>query len=74
MWGLNLLSDRGLREAYGVGIPNEIISKFYDGLGLTEREKGVVRGRGKAYVHSHSKIVREKLILIRPQLRDLPKH
>lgn len=67
------MSHKDIREAYSVGIPREIISKMTIGKKLTEKEKGIVREYGKTIVESHTKLGRGKLILVRPQLRDLPR-
>lgn len=57
-----------LREARRAGIPESIIGKMIPGYELSEREKELVKGKGKVYVLAHVKDGR----WIKQQLRDLP--
>lgn len=57
-----------LREARKVGIPENIIGKMIPGYELSEKEKEVVKAKGKVYVLAHFKDGR----WIKQQLRDLP--
>jgi len=63
------MSEKEIREARRVGIPENIISKMDRGIGLYEHEKAIVKQYGKVYVAGYMK----EGVRVRPQLRNLPK-
>jgi len=65
------MSEKEVAEARRANIPDYIIGKMSQGLELSDKEKEVVRSKGKTYVVGHTKIEGE--VWIRPQLRNLPK-
>ncbi len=61
------MPEKEIIEARHARIPEEIIAKMSQGLGLSEREKSVVRKHGKVYVPAF----RKAGILFRPHIRKL---
>jgi len=57
-------------EARRAQIPENIIGKMINGLELSDKEKDIVKSRGKVYVLAHTK--ERGKIKINPQLRNLP--
>ncbi len=57
-------------EARRVQIPDNLIGKMSQGFELSDKEKEIVRSKGKVYVLAHTK--ESGQTLVRPQLRDLP--
>ncbi len=64
------MNQKELSEGRIAGIPEQLLGKMSMGFELTEKEKKVVKRRGKVYVLGHSKDRGQTLI--KPQLRDLP--
>jgi len=64
---------REITEARQARIPEEIISKMAGGFHLDEKENEIVHQHGKVYVPGYTKEVRGRRVVVRSQLRDLPK-
>lgn len=65
-----MMSSKEIAEGRRVGIPEYLLGKMIYGMDLSEREKEVVKGRGKVYVLGHRKY--NGRTVVNPQLRDLP--
>jgi len=63
------MSEKEIREARRVGIPERIIQKMVREGDLSEREREIVREHGKVFVPGYMK----GNTLVRPQLRNLSK-
>lgn len=66
-----IMSQHEIAEGRRAGIPEYLLGKMIYGLDLTEREKEVVKGRGKVYVLGYRKYGGRTTV--DPQLRDLPR-
>jgi len=62
------MSEKELREARDVRIPECIVGKLGQGIEPTEEEKNIIKQCGKVYVESHKKDDK----WVKPHLRDLP--
>jgi len=65
------MTSKEMYEGYKANIPSEIMEKMGSGFVLTDKEREIVRQHGKVYVLGYIK--RKDDVLIKPQLRDLPK-
>jgi len=67
---LSQMSEKEIAEGRRAGIPENIMGKIVWGMQLEEKEKEIVKSRGKVYVLGHTK--ERGMIKVKPQLRDLP--
>lgn len=63
------MSNEEIREARRVGIPPALLVKIINGWKLPSEEMEEIRGYGKVYVPPYKR----EGVVVRPQLRDLPK-
>jgi len=64
------MNNKEITEARRVQIPDFIIGKMAQGYELNEKEKNIVKSKGKVYVLGHATY--NGMIKIKPQLRSLP--
>jgi len=68
-----LMGEKEIKEARKAKIPRKIVGKMSQGLQLTDEEKEAVRKRGKAYIPGYVKIIKGNRVVVKSQVRDLPK-
>jgi len=63
------MSEKEVMEGRRAGIPESILGKMIQGYEITDKEKEVIRSKGKVYVLGYTKARGQ--IRIKPQLRNL---